>query len=140
MDGLLIEVLGLRGCGCRQVPTCACRINLQLRSRALSLAFIVVACFFLLSSHNSLSSFHRYTPFLLPFLSPPLFSPTHMSPLFSLRTTLDSDYYIFFPLFHLIASHSFVLKLITSTQPPFFPSFPLAAFRLRCLLKSYPFV
>lgn len=36
MDGLLIEVLGLRGCGRRQVPTCACRINLQLHSRPLS--------------------------------------------------------------------------------------------------------
>lgn len=36
VDGLLIEVLELRGCSRRQVPTCACRINLQLHSRPLS--------------------------------------------------------------------------------------------------------
>lgn len=50
MDGLLIEVLGLRGCGRRQVPTCACRINLQLHSRPLSFTLTVVVALFLFAT------------------------------------------------------------------------------------------
>lgn len=92
----MIEVLGLRGCGRRQVPTCACRINLQLHSRPLSPALAstsssptsLIPFYF---SPATLSSFHRYTPSLDSFPS----SSRVRFP-FPTLVTLDSDYYISF--------------------------------------------
>lgn len=81
MDGLLIEVLGLRGCGRRQVPTCACRINLQLHSRPLSPVLAstssspsssLVSFYF---SPTALSSFHRHPLLLRSFPRLPLLLP-----------------------------------------------------------------
>lgn len=112
VDGLLIEVLGLRGCGRRQVPTCACRINLQLHSRPLSPVLAstssspsssLVSFYF---SPTALSSFHRHPLLLRSFPRPPLPLPV--------LTTLDSDYYISFCLSY--SSHlalHFVLSLFS---------------------------
>lgn len=116
VDGLLIEVLGLRGCGRRQVPTCACRINLQLHSRPLSPVLAstssspsssLVSFYF---SPTALSSFHRHPLLLRSFPRLPLPLPV--------LTTLDSDYYISFRLSY--SSHlalHFVLSFFSPISP-----------------------
>lgn len=81
MDGLLIEVLGLRGCGRRQVPTCACRINLQLHSRPLSPTLTVAVAVDPFLFATSCSHIHLVlSPFYAPFLP-----SSHVSAFLSLR-------------------------------------------------------
>lgn len=101
MDGLLIGVLGLRGCGRRQVPTCACRINLQLRSRPLSFTLTVVALpySFLQPSYPLVLS-PPHLPFSPSSLSRvPLFSPLRNPSLRSLFCLLSLSLFVvlFFP-------------------------------------------
>lgn len=140
----MIEVLGLRGCGRRQVPTCACRINLQLHSRPLSPVLAstssspsssLVSFYF---SPTALSSFHRHPLLLRSFPRPPLPLPV--------LTTLDSDYYISFRLSY--SSH-LALHFVLSLSSPISPInigylsvflFLISARRLLCLflLKLHP--
>lgn len=75
MDGLLIEVLGLRGCGRRQVPTCACRINLQLHSRPLSFTLTVVVALFLFATSLPSRPFTASRSFPALLSRVPLFFP-----------------------------------------------------------------
>lgn len=140
----MIEVLGLRGCGRRQVPTCACRINLQLHSRPLSPVLAstssspsssLVSFYF---SPTALSSFHRHPLLLRSFPRPPLPLPV--------LTTLDSDYYISFRFSY--SSH-LALHFVLSLSSPISPInigylsvflFLISACRLLCLflLKLHP--
>lgn len=140
----MIEVLGLRGCGRRQVPTCACRINLQLHSRPLSPVLASTSSspssslvsFYL--SPTALSSFHRHPLLLRSFPRLPLPLPV--------LTTLDSDYYISFRLSY--SSH-LALHFVLSLSSPISPInignlsvflFLISARRLLCLflLKLRP--
>lgn len=110
MDGLLIEVLGLRGCGRRQVPTCACRINLQLHSRPLSFTLTVVVALFLFATFLPSRPFTT-SPSFPALLSrvPPLFfflrnpSLRSLFYLLSLSLSLALPFFLlvtpFFPLF-----------------------------------------
>lgn len=110
MDGLLIEVLGLRGCGRRQVPTCACRINLQLHSRPLSFTLTVVVALFL---------FATFLP-SRPFTASPSLSAllSHVPLFFSHRNpSLRSLFYLLF------LSLSLSRALSVFVIPSFFPFF-----------------
>lgn len=126
MDGLLIELLGLRGCGRRQVPTCACRINLQLHSRPLTFTLTVAVALFLFAT------FLPSCPFTASRSFPAFFSRI---PFFSLHNPSLRDYYIAFRLFLPL----FLSVCNTLFFPPFFSNitfFPLLSISL--LISASP--
>lgn len=122
---LLIQVLGLRGCGRRQVLTCACRINLQLHSRPLSPTPssssrsslqpslhdpLVLSPFhapFLPSSFATLLDYILFCLFSLSEILPLSFLP----PLSTNYCPIYSSYYNFIPFFWLSSHCHFILCL-----------------------------
>lgn len=135
----MIEVLGLRGCGRRQVPTCACRINLQLHSRPLSFTLTVVVTLFLFATFLFSHPFTASPSFPVLLSRVPLFFPSQPFVRIIILPFVSRSRSPFLSVFVRNSFFFFSSKIL-------FIFFPLFSFHSRfqisylLLLKSYLFV